>query len=39
MEDDFVVSGFKISGIVENRSGKHLINDIQMVLKGENESK
>lgn len=37
MEDDFIVSGFKITGIVENRSGKHSLHDIQMILKREDE--
>ena len=37
MEEDFIVSGFKITGVVENRSGKHSLNDIQMILKREDE--
>ena len=37
MEDDFIVSGFKITGVVENRSGKHSLHDIQMILKREDE--
>ena len=37
MEDDFVVSGFKITGIVENRSGKHSLHDIQLILKREDD--
>ena len=33
MKEDFIVSGFKITGAVENRSGKHSLTDIQMILK------
>ena len=37
MKEDFIVSGFKITGAVENRSGKHSLTDIQMILKREDE--
>lgn len=33
--DDFVVSGFKITGIVENKSGKHSLADIGLLLHRE----
>lgn len=33
--EDFVVSGFKITGIVENKSGKHSLADIGLLLHRE----
>lgn len=35
MTEDFVVSGFKITGIVENKSGKHSLADIGLLLHRE----
>ena len=33
--EDFIVSGFKITGIVENKSGKHSLADIGLLLHRE----
>ena len=33
---DFVVTGFKIAGVVENQSGSHAITGIQMQISSDN---
>ena len=35
VENDFLVSGFKISGLVERTFGKHSVEDIHMRLQRE----
>ena len=33
---DFVVTGFKIAGVVENQSGSHAITGVQMQISSDN---